>query len=265
MTSSSLIKDYIGYGVLASRPATPPTGSGVAARYYATDTTTDYLWNGSAWVAVAAGGGGGGSTAGVPKLAPPLASQFPTTLASFRGGSAANAVTVTDDADLGMVFVDNTADTIYVKPFGRAIPAGSTTAFEHKARINWTGLNAGNDQAGIFVGNPSTGNFLFLGLFVNGDLKVQRASTSASAWSDGTFSSRCVNNQPIRNGFKIVISGTTITTYDSMDLKNWNVFLTDTGQPAMTHYGFYTGTYGGSNHTMTVPYFSSTEFSHAPY
>lgn len=52
MTASTLISDYIGVGPIADRPATPSVGTGVEAFYYATDTSVQYAWNGSAWVAL---------------------------------------------------------------------------------------------------------------------------------------------------------------------------------------------------------------------
>ena len=52
MASSTLIGDYIGYGLHSARPTTPPSAAGVAPIYYETDTTTAFQWNGSAWIAI---------------------------------------------------------------------------------------------------------------------------------------------------------------------------------------------------------------------
>jgi hypothetical protein len=49
MTASTLVTDYMGSGVLANRPTTPPITAGATAFYYATDTRAMYQWNGSAW------------------------------------------------------------------------------------------------------------------------------------------------------------------------------------------------------------------------
>jgi len=38
------------YGLLANRPVTPSTATGVAATYFATDVPAFYVWNGVAWV-----------------------------------------------------------------------------------------------------------------------------------------------------------------------------------------------------------------------
>lgn len=59
MTSSTIITDYLGRGVFASRPVTPPVPAGGTAFYYATDTTALYVWNGAAWVSAGAPSGTG--------------------------------------------------------------------------------------------------------------------------------------------------------------------------------------------------------------
>lgn len=57
MGASTLITDYIGRGLAAARPATPPVSAGCLALYYATDTLTVSCWDGSAWQNLAAPGG----------------------------------------------------------------------------------------------------------------------------------------------------------------------------------------------------------------
>lgn len=66
MSISSVMKDYVGYGLAADLPVTPNIAAvaGFSSRYYATDTTTEYAWDGSAWQVVSGGGGGGGYTPG---------------------------------------------------------------------------------------------------------------------------------------------------------------------------------------------------------
>lgn len=63
-THSTLISDYVGVGTLAARPTTPNITGTAQALYYATDTTTEYAWNGSAWVAIGGTGGSGTIVAG---------------------------------------------------------------------------------------------------------------------------------------------------------------------------------------------------------
>lgn len=47
------ISDYIGVGVVASRPNPPDPPSGGSAFYYATDQDTLYVWDSTAWLPVA--------------------------------------------------------------------------------------------------------------------------------------------------------------------------------------------------------------------
>ena len=48
MASGALIT-YLGVGPIGSRPATPDTFSGIPSLYYATDTDTLSVWDGSSW------------------------------------------------------------------------------------------------------------------------------------------------------------------------------------------------------------------------
>jgi hypothetical protein len=52
MSYSSLIVDYLGEGLASARPVSPNVSATVAAFYYATDTATLSVWNGTAWVDV---------------------------------------------------------------------------------------------------------------------------------------------------------------------------------------------------------------------
>lgn len=52
MSFSSIITDYLGEGVAASRPASPNVAATAVAFYYATDTHVLSVWNGAAWVAL---------------------------------------------------------------------------------------------------------------------------------------------------------------------------------------------------------------------
>lgn len=59
MATSTLIVDYLGVGVFASRPVTPNIPAAGMAFYYATDTVALYFWTGAAWTIVATGAGAG--------------------------------------------------------------------------------------------------------------------------------------------------------------------------------------------------------------
>lgn len=90
MTASTLITDYVGRGVAASRPATPNVPTGATAVYYATDTDILSIWDGSAWDTINVGG---------------LASiADDRVLANISGGAAAptaNTLTAIIDACIG--------------------------------------------------------------------------------------------------------------------------------------------------------------------
>lgn len=80
--ASSLLKDYIGRGLAADRPATPAPGTGVGVIYYATDTETLSVWDGSAWDDVGGGASAWGAITGT------LADQ--TDLAAALAGKQAS-------------------------------------------------------------------------------------------------------------------------------------------------------------------------------
>jgi hypothetical protein len=61
MATSSLISDYMQYGLLASRPVTPSVPASATALYYATDNGNTYAWSGAAWVQVNVGSTPGAS------------------------------------------------------------------------------------------------------------------------------------------------------------------------------------------------------------
>jgi hypothetical protein len=54
-TYSSVMTDYLGEGVAASRQATPPIAPTALGFYYETDSTALTLWNGTGWVTVSVG------------------------------------------------------------------------------------------------------------------------------------------------------------------------------------------------------------------
>lgn len=113
MTFSSIMANYLGEGLLASRPAAPNISPSTLGLYYATDVSTLYTWTGAAWTAFAGAGtvtsvasgtgltGGPVTTTGTLSLAA-IASH--DVLANITGGSAAPvANTVSDvlDAAIG--------------------------------------------------------------------------------------------------------------------------------------------------------------------
>ena len=55
MATSTRIVDYLGYGTLGSRPASPNVPTNGIALYYATDVSTLFVWTGGAWVSSLSG------------------------------------------------------------------------------------------------------------------------------------------------------------------------------------------------------------------
>lgn len=122
MTTSSLIIDFLGEGLAASRPASLTINSAALGIYYATDTKVVSLWNGSGWDTLSGGGSGtvteivaaglltGGTitTAGTIGLAAPASGivvSNGTTISagSLSGGLAFSGGTLSLDAATGSV------------------------------------------------------------------------------------------------------------------------------------------------------------------
>lgn len=98
-TYSGLLSDYLGRGLHAARPATPPVvNPGVSVSWYSTDTHTLSEWDGSVWTDITGGGGGGSAPWW---FAPSSAASFPTVVYNAAGGTP--APTIVDDTNLGTV------------------------------------------------------------------------------------------------------------------------------------------------------------------
>lgn len=109
--ASTFITDYLGRGLAANRPTTPPVGAALAF-WDSTDSTTVSYWNGSAWVALSAAtvtsitagaglSGGAITTSGTIALAAIAADNV---LANATSGSAipvATTVSALIDAAIG--------------------------------------------------------------------------------------------------------------------------------------------------------------------
>jgi hypothetical protein len=52
MAFSTILTDYLGEGLAASRPAAPNVASSALAMYFATDSGNLYAWNGATWIGV---------------------------------------------------------------------------------------------------------------------------------------------------------------------------------------------------------------------
>ena len=63
--ASGILKEYIGRGPVASRPATPDVGAGVGAFWWDPTTSKLSCWDSvGGWQEIVGGGGGGGGTPG---------------------------------------------------------------------------------------------------------------------------------------------------------------------------------------------------------
>ena len=91
---STLITQYLGEGTAASRPATPSVATGCIAFYYATDTSTLSVWNGSSWGSV-----GGYS----PGTAPTIVQSAHGNTGGATGGGA--GLTMTSAPTNGILLV----------------------------------------------------------------------------------------------------------------------------------------------------------------
>lgn len=144
MAHSTLITDYMGYGVAASRPASPNVPSGCLAFYYATDTLVESAWNGAAWVTL---------NGGTPTYA----------TATATGTNQATALTVTADVVVcttvaaGTGVITNPANGVRQKIYNRG--ANVLTVYPLLgSQIEALGVNVGGS---IVVGGDSefVGNF----------------------------------------------------------------------------------------------------------
>lgn len=85
MTTSTSILDYLGRGLHAARPVSPPVASTGTAVYYETDTTHTFVWSGSGWQQVDIG-----SNAGSPPAIVQSGIDATGTASITLGGSPAN-------------------------------------------------------------------------------------------------------------------------------------------------------------------------------
>ena len=105
--AAGTLKDYVGSGTIAARPAAPAITAvtGGSARYYATDTAVEYCWDGSAWQAV----GGGGAAGALTKLGivgPLGTDQATISFASIAGSYSALLLVAQLRSDLAALNYD---------------------------------------------------------------------------------------------------------------------------------------------------------------
>lgn len=119
MTFSSVLTDYLGEGLAASRPVTPNVAATALAMYFATDTGNLYAWNGATWIGVVtpttAWNAGTVNSLGTGLSIVGTALGIPTSyLASppAIGGSSPAAGTFTTLATTGVVTIPAATDNV---------------------------------------------------------------------------------------------------------------------------------------------------------
>lgn len=201
-------------------------------------------------------GGGGGAPW---YFKPPLAANFSTMYASLRGGSIANVLTLSDDADVGMAYVDNSGDSGYMKATGRPIPPAFIGGnFTITARMTANSYTA-NDQWGIWVRASAT-KYIFFDLFNRGgSMNIQRAFYNA-AWNDGSFS---LSWESPEIWLRIVVANQTTSYWVSADGKHWTQCYASENLFAapFTDYGFCMGRFSTTaKWFITCDSFTSDEY-----
>ena len=120
---STIMTDYLGEGLLAARPVAPNLPPGTLGFYYATDTSTTYVWNGSAWTIGSLGPAGATGATG------PAGATGLTGSTGATGGAGATGVGAT--GALGPVGATGPAGATGVGSTGATGslgPAGATGA-----------------------------------------------------------------------------------------------------------------------------------------
>lgn len=206
----------------------------------------------------AAASGSGGST-GLPwYFKPPTAGNFSTMYASFRGGLIANALTLSNNANAGMAWVDNSADNGYMKACGRPIPAGFIGGlFTITAHVKASTL-AANEQFGIWARCSAT-KYVFLDVFDRGGTRsLQRAFFNA-AWNDGVFGDWWMGGEV---WLRLAINNQTTSYFVSADGVNYvQIYTTENLlAAAYTDYGFCYGRFDTNKFFATCDSFTSDEF-----
>lgn len=145
MTLSTIITDYLGVGVAASRPTAPNVATGCLAMYFATDTGVLSNWTGSSWVSIV-----------------PLSSIANLdVLANISGGSAApsgTTLTALIDAAIGSTQGDilyrgaSSWSVLAPGPSGQVLQSGGTGA-----NPSWTPAGGAGTVTNVATGTGLTG------------------------------------------------------------------------------------------------------------
>lgn len=224
--ASSIITEYLGSGLASARPVTPDVASGVLALYYATDTNTLSVWDGSAWDDVGGGGGGGGGGAGQPwYFNPPLAASFP-----FASNSTVSPMVLTNDSDAGLLMQMGTPSAGFVKSQVSKAIAAPASDWSVKTRLSGrVARGSGNYvSVGLMLLESGTGKITCFNPTASESGTWRLAITDWSTLGAGGFTRHIYNEiedsvpQWLRVDF--TASTGTLTYFRSDSGKNWSAF-----------------------------------------
>jgi hypothetical protein len=138
MAASTLILDYLGANIAASRPTAPAVPTGGLAVYYATDTGAVSLWSGASWVTIG--------------VITPIASG--DVLANITGSTAAPIGNTLSDV-MDLAFGNSRGDILFRGASGWQVLAPGTsgkvlTTSGAGADPTWAAGGGGGGSGGIF-------------------------------------------------------------------------------------------------------------------
>ncbi len=161
MANSTLITDYIGVGLAAARPATPPVAAGCLALWYSTDTTELDGWNGAAWVMLTVGAAVGWAAGHVTAIHSGLTITANTLVPDWQAGTVSaigSGLTITTGtlSSSGATAADH----------GAVINSG-TVQIEQSVTLNGTAsstttIGPGSGTRHVILNMPATGGTVTL-------------------------------------------------------------------------------------------------------
>lgn len=219
MAASTKLSDYLGVGLAAARPATPPIGTSLIAFYYATDTSALSVYANGAWSAVGAGSG-----TAIDQYSPPAASAF--TAGKFTGD--ATAVTLSDVAGLGMV-IDSGLGSGTGGIIRGCMEAKPGATYTISARLRVSKAPYSFRCAGIGISDGT--KYIFMGYTANSSTEQNLQIGQQNSTSSFNTSALNVNARETEY-LRIKQDGTHRTYYVSEDGRNW----ADVYQEATTNF-----------------------------
>lgn len=214
---SGLILDYLASGLFAARPATPAVTAGGTSFYYATDTSTLYVWDDVAAAWDTAGGGGS-----LFPVHPPSTALF-----SYQALGTGVTLGINGGANTYAIKRSDTGTAAERCGFqGKAVPAGSSWTSEVGFFTTPFGRSS-KTRAGLMLYESATGKFLLFNydsengspqLFIFGSNSLD-AITAVVTTGPTMFGGRFPFHQ------RVSYDGTNYTFEYSLDLgESWEAF-----------------------------------------